>query len=78
MTIEEYVDRIVKNYGENPLIFHQNKIKITNCKEDTLIKIENMLLEKIPNLIITHSDTDTEEDIKKLRRFIQKEENYSE
>lgn len=65
MSIEEYVNEVVREYKENPLTFHQRKIKITSFKEDTLAIIEKMLLERIPNLIITHSDTDTEEDIKR-------------
>ena len=65
MSIEEYVNEVVREYKKNPLTFHKRQIKITSFKEDTLAIIEKMLLKRIPNLIITHSGTDTEEDIKR-------------
>lgn len=65
MSIEEYVDEVVREYEKNPLTFHNKKIIITSFKKDALAIIEKNLLERIPNLIITHSDTDTEEDIKR-------------
>ena len=65
MSIEEYVDEVVRDYEESPLMFHQRILKIPRFNEDELAIIEKMILQRIPAAIITHSDTDTEEDIKR-------------
>ena len=60
MTLEELVLNVVKDYKENPFLFRKRVIEIS---PDEISDYEEMLMEKIPNLIITHQDTDTEEDI---------------
>ena len=65
MTIREYVDDVVKKYEEDSFMFCKSSFTIINDKGYSLAIIEKMLRWRIPNIIITHSDTDNEEDIKK-------------
>ena len=63
MTLDELVKRFIKEYEEGPMLFH--KTNIENLSDDDLTVLEGILLQKIPNLIITHSDRDSDDDIRK-------------
>lgn len=62
-SINELADDITRQYEENPFLFHKGIIRIMPSDDNSLKELEDRLLKKIPNLIITHSDTDTSEDI---------------
>lgn len=63
MTLDELAQAFVKNYEENPMLFHKSHIK--NLSEEDLKLLEEILLQRIPNLIITHADRDTDVEMRK-------------
>ena len=62
MNLEELASKFVKEFEDDPLLFHKESFDISL---DDLEILEEMLLSRIPNLIITHSDSDTREDIER-------------
>ncbi len=62
MTLDEIAQIFIDDFMTDSLSF-KTKI-ISNIDAEGLEKLEKILLEKIPKLIITHSDTDTDDDIR--------------
>lgn len=62
MTVEELAQGFIKDYEENSMLFYKNRVQ--NLSEEDLKLLEEILLKKIPNLIITHFSEDTDEDIR--------------
>lgn len=66
-SIDEYVNYIANYIEENPYNFSLGTLEIYYDQniENSQALLEEKLYERIPNLIITHSDTDTKEDYQK-------------
>lgn len=63
MTLDELAIYFVKEYEEGSHFYYKDYIY--NLNDDSLAVLEGMLLQKIPNLIITHSDRDSDDDIRR-------------
>ena len=62
MTINELAQEFIKDYEDDSTLFHKSRIK--NLSEDDLELLEEILLQRIPNLIITHADRDIRTNIR--------------
>lgn len=61
--LEVMANKIIEDIKKNPFLY--NTDFISDYTEEELKMFESILLSKMPNLVIRHSDTDTSKDVSK-------------
>ena len=69
ISLEEIATIKANEIKKDPFSFRRDEY-INSLSDDELFQFEYLLEEKVPNLVITHRDTDTPEDLSKQLKKI--------